>query len=328
MKNPTILDIKRPIAADLEKFQTVFESIISSDAPLLNRVLRYMIKNKGKQLRPIFVLLSAQAAHGVVSDKAHVGAALVEILHSATLIHDDVVDQADHRRHMFSVPALWKSKVSILVGDYLLGAGLKLAVDNEAYSMLKELSLAVEEMSKGELIQLERSRTERYDKDVYYKVIEKKTAALLAAACAIGSHSSDHEDYETIRRALFAYGLNLGMAFQIKDDLFDYGEAEVGKPRGNDLREGKKTLPLILAHELAPSADRRWLEKQVRLSRTKGYARKKTIEYVKNSGAIEASNKEMLSFAEKAKGALSVLNPSEAVNSLILLADYSMARRL
>lgn len=328
MKNPTILDIKRPIAADLEKFQTVFESIISSDAPLLNRVLRYMIKNKGKQLRPIFVLLSARAAHGVVSDKAHVGAALVEILHSATLIHDDVVDQAEHRRHMFSVPALWKSKVSILVGDYLLGAGLKLAVDNEAYSMLKELSLAVEEMSKGELIQLERSRTERYDKDVYYKVIEKKTAALLAAACAIGSHSSDYEDNETIRQALFTYGLNLGMAFQIKDDLFDYGEAEVGKPRGNDLREGKKTLPLILAHELAPSADRRWLEKQVRLSRTKGHARKKTIEYVKNSGAIEASNKEMLSFAEKAKGALSILNPSEAVNSLILLADYSMARRL
>ena len=328
MKNPTILDIKRPIAADLEKFQTVFESIISSDAPLLNRVLRYMIKNKGKQLRPIFVLLSAQAAHGVVSDKAHVGAALVEILHSATLIHDDVVDQAEHRRHMFSVPALWKSKVSILVGDYLLGAGLKLAVDNEAYSMLKELSLAVEEMSKGELIQLERSRTERYDTDIYYKVIEKKTAALLAAACAIGSHSSDHEDNETIRHALFAYGLNLGMAFQIKDDLFDYGEAEVGKPRGNDLREGKKTLPLILAHELAPSADRRWLEKQVRLSRTKSHARKKTIEYVKNSGAIEASNKEMLSFAEKAKDALSILTPSEAVNSLILLADYSMARRL
>ena len=328
MKNPTILDIKRPIAADLEKFQTVFESIISSDAPLLNRVLRYMIKNKGKQLRPIFVLLSAQAAHGVVSDKAHVGAALVEILHSATLIHDDVVDQAEHRRHMFSVPALWKSKVSILVGDYLLGAGLKLAVDNEAYSMLKELSLAVEEMSKGELIQLDRSRTERYDKDVYYKVIEKKTAALLAAACAIGSHSSDHEDNKTIRQALFTYGLNLGMAFQIKDDLFDYGEAEVGKPRGNDLREGKKTLPLILAHELAPNADRRWLEKQVRLSRTKSHARKKTIEYVKNSGAIEASNKEMLSFAEKAKDALSVLNPGEAVNSLILLADYSMARRL
>ena len=161
MKNQTILDIRRPIEADLEKFQAVFESIISSDAPLLNRVLRYMIKNKGKQLRPIFVLLSAQASHGVVSDKAHIGAALVEILHSATLIHDDVVDHAEHRRHVFSVPALWKSKVSILVGDYLLGAGLKIAVDHEAYSMLKELSLAVEEMSKGELIQLERSRVER-----------------------------------------------------------------------------------------------------------------------------------------------------------------------
>ena len=215
MKNQTILDIKRPIEADLEKFQTVFESIISSDAPLLNRVLRYMIKNKGKQLRPIFfVLLSAQAAHGVISDKAHIGAALVEILHSATLIHDDVVDHAEHRRHMFSVPALWKSKVSILVGDYLLGAGLKLAVDHEAYSMLKELSLAVEEMSKGELIQLERSRVERYNKEVYFKVIEKKTAALLAAACAIGAHSAEHKDQESVRQALYCYGLNLEWPFK------------------------------------------------------------------------------------------------------------------
>ena len=287
-----------------------------------------MIKNKGKQLRPIFVLLSAQAAHGVVSEKAHIGAALVEILHSATLIHDDVVDHAEHRRHMFSVPALWKSKVSILVGDYLLGAGLKLAVEHEAYSMLKELSLAVEEMSKGELIQLERSRVERYNKEVYFKVIEKKTAALLAAACAIGAHSGKHKDQESVLQALYQYGLNLGMAFQIKDDLFDFGEAEVGKPRGNDLREGKKTLPLILAHELANPRDRRWLEEQARLSRKKGVARKKTIEYVKKSGAIEASNREMLFYAQKAKDALHFLKPSDAVNSLILLADYSMARTL
>ena len=328
MKNQTILDIRRPIEADLEKFQAVFESIISSDAPLLNRVLRYMIKNKGKQLRPIFVLLSAQASHGVVSDKAHIGAALVEILHSATLIHDDVVDHAEHRRHVFSVPALWKSKVSILVGDYLLGAGLKIAVDHEAYSMLKELSLAVEEMSKGELIQLERSRVERYNKEVYFNVIEKKTAALLAAACAIGAHSAEHEDHENIRQALYKYGLNLGMAFQIKDDLFDFGEAEVGKPRGNDLREGKKTLPLILAHELAAPSDRHWLEKQARLSRTKSMARKKTIEYVKKSGAIEASKEEMLTFAKKAKDALRLLEPSDALNSLVLLADYSMEREL
>ena len=328
LKNQTILDIKRPIEADLEKFQDVFESIISSDAPLLNRVLRYMIRNKGKQLRPIFVLLSAKAAHGIVSEKAHVGAALVEILHSATLIHDDVIDQAEYRRHMFSVPALWKSKVSILVGDYLLGAGLKLAVDHEAYEMLKELSLAVEEMSKGELIQLERSRVEQYNKEVYLRVIEKKTAALLAAACAIGAQSAEHTHLGSIRQTLYNYGLNLGMAFQIKDDLFDFGEAEVGKPRGNDLREGKKTLPLILAHHLASPGDRRWLEKNVRLSRKRSIPRKRTIEYVKKSGAIEASRQEMLSFAKKAKDALSHLQPSEALTSLIQLVDYSMERTL
>ena len=159
-------------------------------------------------------------------------------------------------------------------------------------------------------------------------MIEKKTAALLAAACAIGAHSAEHEDHENIRQALYKYGLNLGMAFQIKDDLFDFGEAEVGKPRGNDLREGKKTLPLILAHELAAPSDRHWLEKQARLSRTKSMARKKTIEYVKKSGAIEASKEEMLTFAKKAKDALRLLEPSDALNSLILLADYSMEREL
>lgn len=326
MKNPTILDIKRPIAADLEKFQTVFESIISSDAPLLNRVLRYMIKNKGKQLRPIFVLLSAQAAHGVVSDKAHVGAALVEILHSATLIHDDVVDQADHRRHMFSVPALWKSKVSILVGDYLLGAGLKLAVDNEAYSMLKELSLAVEEMSKGELIQLERSRTERYDKDVYYKVIEKKTAALLAAACAIGSHSSDHEDYETIRRALFAYGLNLGMAFQIKDDLFDYGKRKIGKPRGIDIKEKKLTLPLIYTLNEVDNRKKKWIINSIKKHNRDKSIIKEIISLVKETGGLEYAIEKMNYFHKIALEDLNKLPDNEFKSSLTEMINYVIQR--
>ena len=328
MKTPTIADIKLPIQKELDEFQVVFGSIIQSDAPLLTRVLRYMIKNKGKQLRPVFVFLAAQAAHGAVSKKAYVGASLVEILHSATLIHDDVIDGADTRRNMLSVPALWKSKVSVLVGDYLLGAGLKLAVEHEAYSMLKELSLAVEEMSKGELIQLERSRTEVYDKNVYFNVIQKKTAALLAAACAIGVHSAPLSNHDDIRNALYGYGLQLGMAFQIKDDLFDYGEAEVGKPRGNDLREGKKTLPLILAHQMSSTKDRAWLNKQTRLAKKQRLARKKVIRFVKESGALEESEKIMLSYAAQAKKRLDELSPSRAVESLRHLVDYSMTRKL
>jgi len=328
LKTPTIENIKLPVQNELDKFQEIFESVIQSDAPLLTRVLRYMIKNKGKQLRPVFVFLSAKAAHGFVHPKAHVGASLVELLHSATLIHDDVVDGADFRRRMFSVPALWKSKVSVLVGDYLLGAGLKLAVENEAYAMLKELSLAVEEISKGELIQLERTRTEVYDQQIYFNVIQKKTAALLAAACAIGVHSSPLENTLEIRNSLYEYGLQLGMAFQIKDDLFDYGEAEVGKPRGNDLREGKKTLPLILAYQSASEKDRRWLNRQARLARRQRVSRTKVIRFVRESGAVEESEKIMLQYAELAKGHLRTLSPGPAVDSLQHLVDYSMTRKL
>jgi octaprenyl-diphosphate synthase len=230
------------IENELKEFESRFRDAVKSQTPLLDRIMRYIVKRKGKQLRPMFVLLSAKLC-GEVSDSTYRAASLVEVLHTATLVHDDVVDDSEERRGFFSVYALWKNKVSVLVGDYLLAKGLLLSLDNNDHRILHILSDAVRKMSEGELLQLEKSRSLNLREDIYFEIIRNKTASLLASACSAGAWSTSNDDEITEKMRLF--GEKTGIAFQIKDDLFDYSSDNVGKPTGNDIKEKKLTLPLI-----------------------------------------------------------------------------------
>src|SRR5436853_545605 len=230
------------IENELKTFEQKFKTAVSSQAPMLNRIMRYSIKRKGKQLRPMFVFLSAKVC-GEVNESTYRAASLVEILHTATLVHDDVVDESLERRGFFSTYALWKTKISVLVGDYLLAKGLLLSLDNNDYQILQFLSDAVRQMSEGELLQMEKSRSLNLDESTYFEIIQNKTASLLASACAAGSWSVCHNEATAARMKQF--GEKVGIAFQIKDDLFDYASKDVGKPTGNDIKEKKLTLPLI-----------------------------------------------------------------------------------
>lgn len=237
MKLPTQL-----IQHELQTFESRFKDAVRSQAPLLDRIMRYIVKRKGKQLRPMFVLFSARL-HGEINEPAYRAASLVELLHTATLVHDDVVDDSMERRGFFSTYALWKAKANVLIGDYLLAKGLLLSLDNNDHDVLHYLSDAVRKMSEGELLQMEKARSLNLKEDIYYEIIRNKTASLLAAACAAGSWttSGDRDIAEKMRQ----FGEKTGMAFQIKDDLFDYASDNVGKPTGNDIKEKKLTLPLI-----------------------------------------------------------------------------------
>lgn len=230
------------IAEELKVFESRFKDSVKSNVPLLDRIMKYVVKTKGKQLRPMFVLLSAKLT-GNINESTYRAASLVELLHTATLVHDDVVDESMERRGVFSVYALWKAKVSVLVGDYLLAKGLLLSLDNDDFKILQILSRAVKEMSEGELLQLEKSRSLNLDEEIYFKIITNKTASLLASACSAGAYSAS-KDLE-IAEKMRLFGEKVGIAFQIKDDLFDYGKDDVGKPTGNDIKEKKMTLPLI-----------------------------------------------------------------------------------
>jgi octaprenyl-diphosphate synthase len=230
------------IKDELQIFEARFKDAVKSQAPLLDRIMRYIVKRKGKQLRPMFVLLSAKLC-GEVNEPAYRAASLVELLHTATLVHDDVVDDSMERRGFFSTYALWKAKANVLIGDYLLAKGLLLSLDNNDYKILHILSDAVRKMSEGELLQLEKARSLNLKEDIYYEIIRNKTASLLASACAAGAWSSSGDDVITEKMRLF--GEKTGMAFQIKDDLFDYTSENIGKPTGNDIKEKKLTLPLI-----------------------------------------------------------------------------------
>jgi octaprenyl-diphosphate synthase len=234
--------VKNNIGTELNTFEKKFTDAVRSKTPLLDRVMKYIIKRKGKQLRPMFVFLSAKL-HGEVNESTYRAAALVELLHTATLVHDDVVDESLERRGFFSINAIWKNKVAVLVGDYLLSKGLLLSTSNNDFEHLHILSDAVQKMSEGELLQMEKSRNLNLNEAVYFEIIRNKTASLLASACGVGAYSTskDHD----ITSKMKAFGEKVGIAFQIKDDLFDYGTEDVGKPTGNDIREKKLTLPLI-----------------------------------------------------------------------------------
>lgn len=292
MKLPTDL-----IQAELNSFETHFKKAVSSQSPMLDRIMRYVVKRKGKQLRPMFVLLSAKLC-GPVTDSSYRAASLVELLHTATLVHDDVVDDSLERRGFFSVYALWKAKATVLIGDYLLAKGLLVSLENNDYRILHILSDAVRKMSEGELLQLEKARSLNIKEDIYYEIIRNKTASLLASACAAGAWSATNDDVITEKIRLF--GEKTGMAFQIKDDLFDYANEKIGKPTGNDIKEKKLTLPLIYTLNQVDKETRRKIIYIVKNNSRDTAKVKWVIDTVEKTGGIAYATEKMNAYKQEA----------------------------
>jgi octaprenyl-diphosphate synthase len=312
------------ISKELTIFESRFKESLQSNVPLLDRILKYIVKTKGKQLRPMFVLLSAKLS-GEINDSTYRAASLVELLHTATLVHDDVVDESFERRNVFSVFALWKSKVSILTGDYLLAKGLLLSLDNDDFKILQLLSRAVKEMSEGELLQLEKSRSLNLDESVYFQIIKSKTASLLASACAAGAYSSS-QNLE-ITEKLRQFGEYTGIAFQIKDDLFDYGTDDVGKPTGNDIKEKKLTLPLIFTLNKVDSKLKKELIYIIKNQNRKKDKVNFIIETVVKCGGIKYATEKMDFYRDKALQILEEFPASEVRTTLTNLVNYTTIRK-
>ena len=316
--------IQIPIEAEMAEFEQKFRGLMKSKVKLLDHIMNYIVKRKGKQMRPMFVFLTAGIT-GKINESTHRGAALIELLHTATLVHDDVVDDANYRRGFFSVNALWKNKIAVLVGDYLLSRGLLLSVDNDDFHLLKIVSNTVKEMSEGELLQIAKARKLDITEEVYYQIIRQKTASLIASCCAVGA-SSNQDDPELIDK-MRNFGEKVGMAFQIKDDLFDYGEDEIGKPVGIDIKEKKMTLPLIYALNQSD-----WLEKRkiISLIRNRSEDKKavnEVIQYVKQSGGLEYAKTVMNRFYQEALDILKSFPDSEYKTSLANLVSYTIERK-
>jgi octaprenyl-diphosphate synthase len=285
--------------------------------------MTYIVKRKGKQMRPMFVFLSAGVS-GTINDSTYRGAALIELLHTATLVHDDVVDDSHYRRGFFSINALWKNKIAVLVGDYLLSRGLLLSIEYEDHKLLKIVSNAVREMSEGELLQMEKARRLDIDEEVYYDIIRQKTASLIASCCSVGASSSDADDATIEKMRLF--GEKVGMAFQIKDDLFDYGTAEIGKPLGIDIKEKKMTLPLIYALRNASLIEKKKVIFKIKNQSHKSKKVQEVIDFVKQSGGIEYAQNVMEKFYNEALEILSTFSDSVFKSSLNDLVQFTIMR--
>jgi octaprenyl-diphosphate synthase len=316
-------DIKAPISSEMEAFEQKFRASMKTRVLLLDKITGYIVKRKGKQMRPMFVFLSAGTC-GTINESTYRGASLIELLHTATLVHDDVVDEANYRRGFFSVNALWKNKIAVLVGDFLLSRGLILSLENRDFELLRIVTEAVKEMSEGELLQMEKSRRLDITEDIYYEIIRQKTASLIASCCAVGASSSGAP--QEIVEKMRVFGQKIGMAFQIKDDLFDYGEQEIGKPVGIDIKEKKMTLPLIFA--LSKSG---WLEKRkiisiIRNESEKPAKVKEVIAYVKQSGGIEYAIEKMNIYHQEALDLMKDLPESPYKTSLLQLVQFTIDR--
>jgi octaprenyl-diphosphate synthase len=311
------------IDQDLTKFEDYFSKAVKSKAPLLDRIMQYIVKRKGKQMRPMFVLLSAKLG-GEISTATYRAASLVELLHTATLVHDDVVDEAPERRGFFSINALWKNKIAVLVGDYLLSKGLLLSLDNNDYKILQILSEAVKLMSEGELLQIQKSRNLNLDENIYYEIIKGKTASLLSSACAAGASTTFKEENNIEKMQQF--GEKVGMAFQIKDDLFDYNNKNIGKPTGIDIKEKKLTLPVIFTLN---HCDRNLRRKIIYTIKNDNHNKEKVqfvIDAVKKNGGIEYAEIKMLAFRDEALKILYEFEVSETRNALEDLVRYTTDR--
>jgi len=320
-----VREIKSVIASELDEFESRFKESMKSNTPLLDKITHYIIKRKGKQMRPMFVFLSAKVC-GQINDATYTAASLIELLHTATLVHDDVVDDANLRRGFFSINALWKNKVAVLVGDFLLSRGLLMSVDQQQFALLRIVSNAVQEMSEGELLQMEKARKLDITEEVYFNIIRQKTASLIAACCESGAHSVQ-ADPDSVKK-MSAFGEKVGLAFQIKDDLFDYNtNGNIGKPTGIDIKEKKMTLPLIYAISKAQRTDKRWLVKTVKHHNTDKEKVQDVIDYVALSGGIEYARDKMLEHRDDALKILHSFEESEARNSLEALVNYTIERK-
>jgi len=316
--------IKAPIRKELSLFEEKFKESMKSDVALLDKITHYIINRKGKQMRPMFVFLSAKTV-GEVSEGAYTAASLIELLHTATLVHDDVVDDADERRGFWSINALWKNKIAVLVGDYLLSQGLLLSVDNKRFDMLRIVSKAVKAMSEGELLQIEKARRLDITEDVYFDVIQKKTASLVAACCASGAQSAT--DDEAVIDKMEQFGNLVGIAFQIKDDIFDYGTGDkIGKPTGIDIKEQKMTLPLIYTLNNVDAATRKNIIRTVKRHNTDKQKVQEVVNLVIETGGIKYADKVMHEYKDKALAILDEFPQSEPKESLQLLVNYSINR--
>lgn len=316
-------DIRRPIEAELDAFQAYFRASMRSDVGLLDKITRYVLRQKGKRIRPILVLLSAQLCGGI-SETSYRAAALVELLHTATLVHDDVVDDAERRRGMFSINALWKNKIAVLLGDFLLSRGLLLSLEHRDYTVLHTLSDAVRRMSEGELLQIEKSRLLDIDEETYFRIISDKTASLISACTTAGALSAT-EDEATVER-MRTMGEKLGLAFQIRDDLFDFGVKDVGKPIGIDLQEKKLTLPLIYALRESGRAEKRRIMKIVRQDDKSRSDIRTVSEFVTQRGGIAYARKRMMQFARDAHRQLVDFPASDTRTALLDLVAFTVQR--
>jgi octaprenyl-diphosphate synthase len=315
---------KKIIGKELERFEIHFKDAVKSRVALLDRIMQYIVKRKGKQMRPMFVLLSAKL-NGEINDASYRAASLVELLHTATLVHDDVVDDALERRGFFSINALWKNKIAVLVGDYLLSKGLLLSLENKDFEILTILSDAVKKMSEGELLQIEKTRNLNFDESVYYEIIYGKTASLLASSCAAGASSVTKEP-EQIQK-MKDFGEYVGMAFQIKDDLFDYGDELIGKPTGNDIKEKKLTLPLIHILQKCSPALKKEIVYIVKNNNNDKRKVKFVIDHVKQLGGIEYAHNKMIEYRDKALVVLHSFPPSTTRDALEELVRYTTDRK-
>lgn len=318
--------IKQPILEEMELFEKKFYESMSSKVALLNRITYYIVNRKGKQMRPMFVFLTAKMlSKGSVNERTYRGACVIELIHTATLVHDDVVDDSNRRRGFFSINALWKNKIAVLVGDYLLSKGLLLSIDHGDFDLLRIISVAVREMSEGELLQIEKARRLDITEDIYYEIIRQKTATLIAACCALGakSVSEDEIQVETMRK----FGELIGMAFQIKDDLFDYTDEAIGKPTGIDIKEQKMTLPLIYALNNCTSKEKSWCINSIKNHNKDKKRVKEVIQFVKDKNGLTYAEQKMAQFQQEALALIQNFPNSTYKDSLILMVNYVIERK-
>lgn len=319
----TIKDIQAPVASEMAEFEKKFRQSMKSNVMLLDKIMAYIVKRKGKQMRPLFVFLSA-ATTGNVSEASYRGASLIELLHTATLVHDDVVDDSTYRRGFFSVNALWKNKIAVLVGDFLLSRGMLLSIDHEDFDLLKLVSEAIREMSEGELLQMEKAKRLDITEEVYYEVIRQKTASLIKACCAVGAASTGSDP--VMVQTMGEFGEKVGMAFQIKDDLFDYGTQEIGKPLGIDIREKKMTLPLIHALNQATSSEKSSIKRIIKKHSENTKKVNEVIDFVKEKQGLAYANDVMNRYHAEAIQMLQTFPDSPARQSLEQLVQFTIER--
>ena len=322
----TVSQIKQPIEYEMELFEKKFQLSMYSKVSLLNRITHYVVNRKGKQMRPMFVFLIAKMFNnGEVNDRTYRGASVIELIHTATLVHDDVVDESNKRRGFFSINALWKNKIAVLVGDFLLSKGLLLSIDNSDFDLLKIISAAVREMSEGELLQIEKARKLDITESVYFEIIRKKTATLIAACCEMGSQSvmASKTEVENMRQ----FGEYIGMAFQIKDDLFDYGTQKIGKPTGIDIKEQKMTLPLIHSLNNCSKKEKKWVVNSIKNHNTDKVRVNELIHFVKEKGGLDYAVSKMKEYQKMALAILQQYPDSTYKESLELMVNYVIERK-